>query len=223
MAAAIDPATPAGGRHSELMHRFTSFLDADNGRGPLVDRIQQMITPPDEETFRSDQFPKRLVVSLDDLRDFDADLANDLMLRPVECLPIFENAMYELITGIRQDLAHDKRKLSEYRIGLEGAFGSRQVSPRGLNASLVGGVVSVEGIVTRASVVRPRLVLSVHYCPITKKIFTKKLFVTTLLLVHWQCLLRMLECREVRIQRRTRKGILLKPNLAGVGIVTPSD
>lgn len=173
MASTLDPATPGGGLNSELMQRFTSFLDSDNGRGALVSRLQQMVSPPDEETLRSDQFPKRLIVSLDELRDFDTDLANDLINRPVEHLPVFENAMYELITGMRQDLARDKRKLSEYRIGLDGAFGSRHVSPRSLNATLVGGVVKLEGIVTRASVVRPRLVLSVHYCPITKKFHEK--------------------------------------------------
>lgn len=173
MAAAIDSRAPVGQQQAELMRRFTAFLDADNGRGPLASRISQMVSPPDEETLRSDQFPKRLIVPVDDLRDFDPELATDLIHRPVEHLPIFERAMHDLIMGIRQDLSLDKRKLSDYRIGLDGAFGSRHVSPRGLNASLVGGVVKVDGIVTRASTVRPRLVLSVHYCPITKKFHEK--------------------------------------------------
>lgn len=171
--AAVDLSTPSGGQQSELMRRFTAFLDSDNGRGALATRIQQMVSPPDEETVRSDQLPKRLIVSIDELRDFDPELANDLVHRPIDHLPVFERTMHDLITGIRQDLALDRRKLSEYRIGLDGAFGSRHVSPRGLNATLVGGVVYVEGIVTRASLVRPRLVLSVHYCPITKKFHEK--------------------------------------------------
>lgn len=171
--AAVDLSTPAGGQQAELMRRFTAFLDSDNGRGALATRIQQMVSPPDDETLRSDQFPKRLVISVDELRDFDPELANDLVHRPIDHLPVFERTMHDLITGIRQDLALDRRKLSEYRIGLDGAFGSRHVSPRGLNATLVGGAVYVEGIVTRASLVRPRLVLSVHYCPITKKFHEK--------------------------------------------------
>lgn len=155
------------------MRRFTAFLDADNGHGILADRIKEMVTAPDEETMQSNQTPKRLIISIDDLRDFDPELASNVLTRPVEHLPVFERAMQDLIMGIRQDLSMDKRRLSEYRIGLDGAFGSRNVSPRGLNAGLVGGVVNVEGIVTRASVVRPRLVLSVHYCPITKKFHEK--------------------------------------------------
>lgn len=173
MASALDRTTPGATQQSELMRRFTAFLDADNGRGPLAERIKDMVTAPDQETLRTNATPKRLVISIDDLRDFDAALASDVLNRPVEHLPIFERAMQDLIMGIRQDLSVDKRKLSDYRIGLDGAFGSRGVSPRGLNARLVGGIVNLEGIVTRASVVRPRLVLSVHYCPITKKFHEK--------------------------------------------------
>ncbi|KAI0560452.1 Mini-chromosome maintenance protein [Gracilaria domingensis] len=155
------------------MRRFTDFLDADNQHGILANRIKEMVTPPDQATLTADEMPKRLVVSIDDLRDFDPELTAQLLVRPVEFLPVFERAMQDLITGIRQELTLDKRKLAEYRIGLQGSFGSRRVSPRGLKANLVGGVVNVEGIVTRASVVRPRLVLSVHYCPITKKFHEK--------------------------------------------------
>ncbi|CAN8069341.1 unnamed protein product [Agarophyton chilense] len=173
MATGIDPTTPVGNRQAELMRRFTDFLDADNGHGILSNRIKEMVQPPDQETLRMDQMPKRLIVSIDDLRDFDPELTTQLLVKPVELLPVFERAMQDLVTGIRQELTLDKRKLAEYRIGLDGAFGSRRVSPRGLKANLVGGVVNVEGIVTRASVVRPRLVLSVHYCPITKKFHEK--------------------------------------------------
>lgn len=160
-------------QQQELMRRFTAFLDADNGHGVLADRIQQMVQAPDEETLANNDTPKRLIVSVDQLRDFDPELAQDVVDHPVDHLPVFERAMQDLIMGIRQDLAGNKRRLADFRIGLDGAFGSRHVSPRGLNAGLVGGVVKVDGIVTRASVVRPRLVLSVHYCPITKKFHEK--------------------------------------------------
>lgn len=165
--------TPVATQQQELMRRFTTFLDADNGHGVLADRIQQMVQAPDQETLTSNDTPKRLIVSLDHLRDFDSELAQDVIEHPVDHLPVFERAMQDLIMGIRQDLAASKRRLADFRIGLDGSFGSRHVSPRGLNAGLVGGVVKVDGIVTRASVVRPRLVLSVHYCPITKKFHEK--------------------------------------------------
>lgn len=173
MATTMDRATPVATQQQELMRRFTAFLDADNGHGVLADRIQQMVQAPDQETLANNDTPKRLIVSVDQLRDFDPELAQDVVEHPVDHLPVFERAMQDLIMGIRQDLAGNKRRLADFRIGLDGAFGTRHVSPRGLNAGLVGGVVKVDGIVTRASVVRPRLVLSVHYCPITKKFHEK--------------------------------------------------
>ena len=43
------------------------------------------------------------------------------------------------------------------------------MTPRGLKASLVNQYVSVQGIVTRMSIVRPKMQTSVHYCEVTKK------------------------------------------------------
>lgn len=170
-----DNVTPAAMRQAELMRKFTEFLDADDGRGSLSMRIKDMVAVPDEGVLRagSGEAPRRLVVSVDDLRSFDSTLADDVLNNPVDHLPVFERAMQDLIAGERPDLSADRRKLSEYRIGLEGSFGARCVSPRGLGARLVGGVVSADGIVTRASNIRPRLVLSVHYCPRTGKFHEK--------------------------------------------------
>jgi DNA replication licensing factor MCM3 len=56
---------------------------------------------------------------------------------------------------------------------LEGAFGAHQVSPRELSASLLRQLVCVEGIVTKCSLIRPKVVTSVHYCAATKKTSTR--------------------------------------------------
>ena len=57
--------------------------------------------------------------------------------------------------------------LAKISVGFEGNFGSREVNPRTLTASHLSTLVSVEGIVTRCSLVRPKVVKSVHYCPET--------------------------------------------------------
>lgn len=155
------------------MRRFTSFLDADNGRGTQSTRIQEMVQVPLEQSGEPTKASKRLIISLNDLRDFDSSLCDDVLMRPVEHLPVLERAVQDLISGFRQELAENRRQLSDYRIGFNGAFGSRFVSPRGLSARLIGGIVCVQGIVTRASTIRPRLVLSVHYCPRTGKFLEK--------------------------------------------------
>ena len=48
-----------------------------------------------------------------------------------------------------------------------GEFGPHRVSPRQLTSSLMGQLVEVRGIVTRCTLVRPKLVRSAHYCPTT--------------------------------------------------------
>lgn len=58
-------------------------------------------------------------------------------------------------------------KSKDVEVGFEGSFGSNSVSPRGLMSSLLNNLVEVEGIVTKCSSVKPKLVKSVHYCPDT--------------------------------------------------------
>lgn len=113
---------------------------------------------------------KRLIVNIDELRAVDAALARALLTSPVTHLPVLEKAFRELAKSVRPSLGDpaSARALSAHAVGLAGAFGGRRVSPRGLRAHLVGSVVCVEGIVTRCSGVRPKLVKSVHYCPATK-------------------------------------------------------
>ena len=43
------------------------------------------------------------------------------------------------------------------------------MTPRGLKADLINQFVAVNGIVTKMSIVRPRIQTSVHYCEATKR------------------------------------------------------
>jgi len=54
-------------------------------------------------------------------------------------------------------------------VNFEGNFGKNYVTPRGLKANLVNQFVQVQGIVTRMTMVRPKIQTSVHYCETTKK------------------------------------------------------
>ena len=79
-------------------------------------------------------------------------------------------------------------------MGFEGSFGSKHVTPRTLSSRFIGNLVCVEGIVTKCkfrsilvakekcnlinlstgSLVRPKIVRSVHYCPATKKTIERR-------------------------------------------------
>ncbi|GJT94376.1 DNA replication licensing factor MCM3 [Tanacetum coccineum] len=58
-------------------------------------------------------------------------------------------------------------------IGFYGPFVSRKVTPRDLLSEFIGSMVKVEGIITKCSLVRPKVVKSVHYCPTTNQ-FTSR-------------------------------------------------
>ncbi|KAE8688676.1 DNA replication licensing factor MCM3 [Hibiscus syriacus] len=53
-------------------------------------------------------------------------------------------------------------------VGFEGPFVSRRVTPRELLSEFIGSMVCVVGIVTKCSLVRPKVVKSVHFCPATE-------------------------------------------------------
>lgn len=56
-------------------------------------------------------------------------------------------------------------KQVRFFVGFEGSFGRNLVSPRQLVASYLTKLVCVEGIVTKCSLVRPKVMRSVHWSP----------------------------------------------------------
>merc|ERR1719272_1399458 len=95
------------------------------------------------------------------------------MRHPGEYLPAFEDALREVI--VQQDPTLGKTvAMHEFRIGVEGNFGSHHVSPRELSAYLLNGLVCVEGIVTKCSLVRPKIIKSTQYCQVTNRYTTKE-------------------------------------------------
>uniref|UniRef100_A0A3Q4MYV7 DNA replication licensing factor MCM3 n=1 Tax=Neolamprologus brichardi TaxID=32507 RepID=A0A3Q4MYV7_NEOBR len=88
-----------------------------------------------------------------------------------EELLAFQRALKDLVASVDGTYA---KQYEEFFIGLEGSFGSKHVSPRTLTSRLLGSMVCVEGIITKCSLVRPKVVRSVHYCPATKKTMERK-------------------------------------------------
>jgi len=86
-------------------------------------------------------------------------------------LVAFEKALKDFVSSLDPDYL---RKLPDLYIGLEGSFGSKHVTPRTLTSSYLGQIVCLEGIVTKCSLVRPKVIKSVHYCPVTKKVIERK-------------------------------------------------
>ncbi|KAI0666348.1 ATP dependent DNA helicase [Trametes maxima] len=113
---------------------------------------------------RQDQ--RRLIINIDDLRDYRRDFADGLLKQPVDYLPAFEDALSKVVERVHD---HEKHEIEgkTYRVGFSGSFGDHHVSPRHLRATHLGKMISLEGIVTRCSLVRPKMLKSVHFCPDT--------------------------------------------------------
>lgn len=126
----------------------------------------------------------RLEINLDDLRQFSPDLAKYVVKNPIEAINMFESQLDRSVQDLKDDQgkgnaekqalqnAADRAfptKVKKYYVSFEGNFGANHVTPRGLKATLVNQFVSVQGIVTRMSIVRPKIQTSVHYCDQTKK------------------------------------------------------
>uniref|UniRef100_A0A8C5C8Q2 DNA replication licensing factor MCM3 n=1 Tax=Gadus morhua TaxID=8049 RepID=A0A8C5C8Q2_GADMO len=110
----------------------------------------------------------RLLVNINDLRRRNETRAAN---NAFEELLSFQRALKDMVASV--DATYAKQH-EEFFIGLEGSFGAKHVTPRSLTARLLGGMVCVEGIITKCSLVRPKVVRSVHYCPATKKTSERK-------------------------------------------------
>ncbi|XP_071941700.1 DNA replication licensing factor MCM3-like isoform X2 [Antedon mediterranea] len=113
----------------------------------------------------------RLIVNINDLRRKLPKRAQRILEESHEEIIAFQRALKELVASA--DTAYSKQH-EEFFVGLEGSFGAKHVTPRSLSARNLGNLVCVEGIVTKCSLVRPKIVRSVHYCQATKKTMERK-------------------------------------------------
>eukprot|EP01041_Mallomonas_annulata_P000460 gene460-847_t len=143
--------------HTIEQHKrsFVEFLESERHNGLYVERIRQTIA---DKRFR-------VIVSINDIRNFDRDLASSsysILRRPREYIVALQEASTE-VAQHSDPTCVKLLKCNELQVGFDGSFGSNAVSPRGLVSTLLNSLVVVEGIVTKCSHVRPKLVRSVHY------------------------------------------------------------
>lgn len=145
----------------EAQRDYLDFLDDDQDQGVYQSKVRDMIS----------ENKARLIVNINDLRRRNEARAAKLMNSAFEELLAFQRALKDLVASVDATYA---KQYEEFYIGLEGSFGSKHVTPRTLTSRLLGSMVCVEGIITKCSLVRPKVVRSVHYCPATKKTMERK-------------------------------------------------
>ncbi|ENN78095.1 DNA replication licensing factor Mcm3 isoform X2 [Dendroctonus ponderosae] len=145
----------------EAQSHYQDFLDDEEDQGKYSKLIKDMI----EEKGR------RLVVNVNDLRRKNPVRALALLNHAFEEQAVFQRALKEIVNQINYEYAKDTE---EFFIAFEGSLGNKHVSPRTLTSHYLGNLICVEGIVSKCSLIYPKLVRSVHYCPATKKFMERK-------------------------------------------------
>lgn len=139
----------------EYQREYFDFLDDGKEQSVYINKISDMIQ----------QQACRLKVNINDLRKDKPSRAIALLKSSAKEILSFQRALKELVEQLDSDFGRDK----DFYIGFEGSFGSKHVTPRSLSARNLNNLICVEGIVTKCSLVRPKVTKSVHYCPATKK------------------------------------------------------
>ncbi|KAB0800493.1 hypothetical protein PPYR_06233 [Photinus pyralis] len=114
---------------------------------------------------------RRLIVNLNDLRKRNPERAKSLLTNSIEEQIAFQRALKEYISNVFTEYEKDS---GDFFVGFEGSFGNKHVTPRSLHARFLGNLVCIEGIVTKCSLINPKVVRSVHFCSSTKKVTDRK-------------------------------------------------
>ncbi|KAK7091922.1 zygotic DNA replication licensing factor mcm3-like [Littorina saxatilis] len=148
-------------RLRDIQREYLDFLDDEEDQGIYQQKVRDMITNTEI----------RLVVNVNDLRRKNPDRCKQLLESSFEELLCFNRALREFVASI--DPLYSKQH-EEFYVGFEGSFGNKHVTPRSLTSKFLGNLVCVEGIVTKCSLIHPKVVRSVHYCPATKKTMERR-------------------------------------------------
>ncbi|KAE8550821.1 hypothetical protein EYB25_007051 [Talaromyces marneffei] len=117
---------------------------------------------------------RRLTVSIDEIRSHNGDLAQGLLMSPFEYTEAFNKALKNVIKTLPNRPARETAEDVIYYCAFIGAFGENACNPRTLGSSHLNRMVSLEGIVTKCSLVRPKIIQSVHFSEKKNKFFARK-------------------------------------------------
>lgn len=111
----------------------------------------------------------RLNVNIDEIRNFNPRLANFITRNPIASIKAFEDELNSRLRDLQGGSAKNQEKtanqtdssfptkVKHYYINFEGNIGKNYVTPRGLKSHLVNKLVKVQGIVTKMSIVQPKI------------------------------------------------------------------
>jgi DNA replication licensing factor MCM3 len=102
-------------------------------------------------------------VSLDEIRSHNRELAEGLLNEPFDFVEAFDRALKTVVETFTDRPKAETGPDVVFYCAYIGSFGEFSCNPRTLGSSQLNHMVSLEGIVTKTSLVRPKVVKSVHY------------------------------------------------------------
>ncbi|KAF7447172.1 MCM2 ATPase [Pyrenophora tritici-repentis] len=106
---------------------------------------------------------RRLTVSIDEIRSHNRELADGLLNQPFDFSEAFNIALKQVVGTFTDRPKSETSEDVVYYCAYIGSFGEYSVNPRTLSSNQLNHMVSLEGIVTKTSLVRPKVTKSVHY------------------------------------------------------------
>lgn len=160
--------------HSGLVEHYDQFLRNDDLS--MGDRISTAVDDFAHHT-RGDKRVAgygcpRVSISMAELRSHgDGSLSQQLRMNPLPHMRALEAACHDLAKEERP--GYDKQDI-KIKVAFSGPIGAGASCPRSLTSACLRQLVCVEGVATKVSTIKPKVVKSVHYCPNTQKHQTRK-------------------------------------------------
>ena len=143
----------------DIEQRISRYFNTESVQSSIQDAIKKNLS--------------RITLDINKMRESDPSLVKLVLKSPLKIIPLMERRIDEIAKTFKNEKAQSNtiqnQKEEKLHLNLQGMLGTHLVSPRGLTADLTNQYVGVQGIVTRISEVRSKLVYSVHYCEETKK------------------------------------------------------
>ncbi|KAL2157498.1 hypothetical protein VTH06DRAFT_6049 [Thermothelomyces fergusii] len=160
----------------------TLMLQRDEATRDRVRQALEFLDPHDQHarSYRPDiilmlqKNQRRLVVNIDHVRDHSAEMAEGLLYNPFDWTLAFNHALKEIVNTIPQARPDQTDSDVLYYCAWAGSFGLNACNPRTLSSQHLNSMVSIEGIVTRCSLIRPKIVKST----MTKGVTTTSVYPT---------------------------------------------
>ncbi|KAK2737686.1 MCM DNA helicase complex subunit [Myotisia sp. PD_48] len=107
---------------------------------------------------------RRFTVSIDEIRNHNPELAQGILTTPFVYCEAFDRALRDVANTFPRPGKEDADD-TVYYCAYFGAFGDHACNPRTLGSSQLNRLIALDGIVTKCSLVRPKVIRSVHYNP----------------------------------------------------------